>query len=163
MTNTPPHIILGVSPDATETEIKKSFRRQAKNWHPDRYQGSKEFGEEQFKRLREAYDTMLSKEYQEGRHQNHANQQGFFHRPNHFPANHAGYYPYPSQQAGNGQFYQGNPNGPMPRQMPTIPKPMPRPGAASVLGNGTVLLSGGFRPSQITPEMLRQLQNRVGR
>ncbi len=38
-----------------------------------------------------------------------------------------------------------------------------RPGAASVLCNGTVLLSGGFRPSQMTPELLKHLQNTANR
>ena len=67
MNKSPPHIVLGISPDASDTEIKKTYRRLAKEWHPDRYQGSKKYGEEQFKRIKDAKETMLSDEYKDKR------------------------------------------------------------------------------------------------
>ncbi len=175
MNKSPPHIILGIAPDASDTEIKKTFRRLAKNWHPDRYRGSKEYGEEQFKRIKDAHDTMLSQEYKDRRTDNthHKSNPGVFNhrstgnnqpgfRNNQFPF---GVHPMnvnPQQQ----QSYPGynptarqafpTPNGPMYGQPFNGRRPVT--GSASVLCNGTVLLSGGFRPSQMTPEFLRQLQ-----
>ena len=48
--------ILGVSRDATEEEIKKAFRRQARKLHPDVNKAPN--AEEQFKELNEAYDVL---------------------------------------------------------------------------------------------------------
>lgn len=48
--------VLGVSRDATEDEIKKAFRRQARKLHPD--VNKAEDAEEQFKELNEAYDVL---------------------------------------------------------------------------------------------------------
>jgi curved DNA-binding protein len=48
--------ILGVKPDATDAEIKRSYRRLARKYHPD---VSKEKGaEEQFKSVNEAYEAL---------------------------------------------------------------------------------------------------------
>jgi molecular chaperone DnaJ len=49
--------ILGVTPQATEDEIKKSYRRLAMQFHPDRNPGDKE-AEEKFKKVQEAYETL---------------------------------------------------------------------------------------------------------
>jgi molecular chaperone DnaJ len=49
--------VLGVSEDASPDEIKKTFRRLAKKYHPDRHQGDKA-AEAKFKELSEAYDTL---------------------------------------------------------------------------------------------------------
>lgn len=48
--------VLGVSRDATEDEIKKAFRRQARKLHPD--VNKAEDAEDQFKELNEAYDVL---------------------------------------------------------------------------------------------------------
>ena len=53
--------ILGVNRDATEDEIKKSFRRLAKQYHPDANQGDTQ-SEEKFKEIGEAYQVLSDPE-----------------------------------------------------------------------------------------------------
>ena len=48
--------VLGVSRDATEEEIKKAFRKQARKLHPDVNKSPN--AEEEFKELNEAYDVL---------------------------------------------------------------------------------------------------------
>ncbi len=54
--------ILGVSKDATEAEIKKAYRKLAKQYHPDVYKGDKKEAEEKFKEISEAYEVLVDKE-----------------------------------------------------------------------------------------------------
>ena len=49
--------ILEIDKTATQEEIKKSFRKMALKYHPDRNQGDKE-AEETFKKLNEAYNVL---------------------------------------------------------------------------------------------------------
>lgn len=49
--------VLGVARNATEAEIKKAYRRQAMQFHPDRNDGDKR-SEEQFKEATEAYEVL---------------------------------------------------------------------------------------------------------
>ncbi|OAG27346.1 molecular chaperone DnaJ [Thermodesulfatator autotrophicus] len=49
--------ILGVSPDASQEEIKKAYRRLARKYHPDLHPGDKE-AEEKFKEIQEAYEVL---------------------------------------------------------------------------------------------------------
>jgi curved DNA-binding protein len=49
--------ILGVASNATPEEIKQSFRRLARRYHPDLNQGDKQ-AEEKFKQINEAYDIL---------------------------------------------------------------------------------------------------------
>ena len=51
------HKILGVSSSASDSEIKKSYRKLAMKYHPDRNQGNKE-AEKQFKEVTEAYEVL---------------------------------------------------------------------------------------------------------
>ena len=51
------YAVLGVPRDASETDIKKAYRRLAMEHHPDRNNGDKA-AEEKFKQLTEAYDVL---------------------------------------------------------------------------------------------------------
>lgn len=50
--------ILGVSKTATQEEIKKAYRKQALEWHPDRHKDDKEVAEKRFKEVNEAYQIL---------------------------------------------------------------------------------------------------------
>jgi len=51
------YAVLGVAKTATDDEIKKSYRKLAMQFHPDRNNGSSE-AEEKFKEITEAYDVL---------------------------------------------------------------------------------------------------------
>lgn len=53
--------VLGISQDADENEIKKAYMKLAKQFHPDKNQGSKE-AEEKFKKINEAYEILSDPE-----------------------------------------------------------------------------------------------------
>ncbi|MBI4153560.1 DnaJ domain-containing protein [Candidatus Woesebacteria bacterium] len=65
--------ILGVSKNATSDEIKKAYRKQALEWHPDRHKDEKEAAERRFKEINEAYqilsDTQKRSAYDQFGHQ----------------------------------------------------------------------------------------------
>ncbi len=50
--------ILGVSKTASGDDIKKAYRKQAMEWHPDRHQSDKEAAEKRFKEINEAYQVL---------------------------------------------------------------------------------------------------------
>ena len=52
-----PFQILGVKSDATRKQIKKSYRRLAMQYHPDRNPGDSE-AEERFKQIQWAYEKL---------------------------------------------------------------------------------------------------------
>ena len=56
-----PYEVLGVSPSATNEEIKKAYRALAKKYHPDNYADSpvSDVAEEKMKEINEAYDEIL--------------------------------------------------------------------------------------------------------
>lgn len=56
-----PYKILGVSPTASNEEIKKAYRELAKKYHPDNYTDSPiaDIAEEKMKEINEAYDEIL--------------------------------------------------------------------------------------------------------
>src|SRR5690242_4562380 len=51
------YAVLGVSRDATEAEIKKSFRKLARQFHPDTAK-DKKTAEDKFKEINEAYEVL---------------------------------------------------------------------------------------------------------
>lgn len=53
-----PYRILGISPTASEDEIKKAYRSMAKKYHPDVNNGSPE-AEQRMKEVNEAYSTIM--------------------------------------------------------------------------------------------------------
>jgi molecular chaperone DnaJ len=53
--------VLGVGKNAADAEIKKSYRKLARQYHPDRNQGDKK-AEERFKEISQAYDTLSDPE-----------------------------------------------------------------------------------------------------
>lgn len=50
--------ILGISKNASADEIKKAYRKQALEWHPDRHRDDKEAAEKRFKEINEAYQVL---------------------------------------------------------------------------------------------------------
>ena len=56
--------ILGIRKNASGEEIKKSYRRLALKYHPDRNSGDKEAGE-RFKEASEAYEVLRDPENRE--------------------------------------------------------------------------------------------------
>jgi curved DNA-binding protein CbpA len=57
-----PYQVLGVSPDATDEEVKAAYRALAKKYHPDNYSGSPiaDLAGEKMKEINEAYDQIVS-------------------------------------------------------------------------------------------------------
>ena len=55
-----PYSVLGVSPNASDEEIKKAYRELARKYHPDNYQNNPlaDLAEEKMKEINEAYDTI---------------------------------------------------------------------------------------------------------
>ena len=66
MTN--PYEVLGVSPSASDEEIKKAYRALAKKYHPDNYANSPlaDVAEQKMKEVNEAYD-MINQMRQKGK------------------------------------------------------------------------------------------------
>lgn len=56
-----PYEVLGISPNATNEEVKKAFKDLAKKYHPDNYVDSPlaEMAEEKMKEINDAYDEIL--------------------------------------------------------------------------------------------------------
>lgn len=61
-----PYKVLGVSPSASEDEIKKAYRELARKYHPDMYQGNplEDLAAEKMAEINEAYDTIIKERRQ---------------------------------------------------------------------------------------------------
>ncbi|MDR0862767.1 MAG: DnaJ domain-containing protein [Oscillospiraceae bacterium] len=55
-----PYSVLGVSPSATEDEVKKAYRELARKYHPDNYHDNPlaDLAQEKMKEINEAYDSI---------------------------------------------------------------------------------------------------------
>ena len=54
-----PYSVLGISPSASNEEVKKAYRDLSRKYHPDSYTGDKEFAQEKVKEINEAYETLI--------------------------------------------------------------------------------------------------------
>lgn len=76
MTN--PYEVLGISENASDEEIKKAYRKLAKQYHPDNYTDNplKDLAAEKMKAINEAYDTIQKLRANGGYHQQQSNGYG---------------------------------------------------------------------------------------
>lgn len=58
--NKSPYEVLGINTNATDTEIKQAYRKQAIKWHPDKNPTNKTEAENKFKEINEAYETLTA-------------------------------------------------------------------------------------------------------
>ena len=58
-----PYQVLGVSPSASQEEIREAYMKLVKKYHPDRYQDSnlKKQAEDKMKQINAAYDMLTKK------------------------------------------------------------------------------------------------------
>lgn len=57
-----PYKVLGISPNATDAQVKEAYRALAKKYHPDNYIGNPiaDLATEKMKEINEAYDTIMA-------------------------------------------------------------------------------------------------------
>lgn len=55
-----PYAVLGISPNASDEEVKRTYRELARKYHPDNYQNNPlaDLAEEKMKEINEAYDAV---------------------------------------------------------------------------------------------------------
>jgi len=90
--------VLGVSKTATDDELKKAYRKLAKQYHPDANPDNKEEAEKKFKEINEAYETLSDKQKRQ------MYDQFGFDGPNMGGGPGGGYYSYSSGFDGFGDF-----------------------------------------------------------
>ena len=101
--NKNPYEVLGVSPSASDDEVKKAYRELTRKYHPDANVNNPlaDLAEEKFKEVQEAYD-MIMKQREQGSSYSYGNNNSYQQNG----ANQSGYsYGYGYQQnASSGQF-----------------------------------------------------------
>ncbi len=57
-----PYEVLGISPNATDDEVKSAYRALAKKYHPDNYENNplQDIAAEKMQEINEAYDTIMN-------------------------------------------------------------------------------------------------------
>ena len=73
-----PYKVLGISPDATDDQVKAAYREMARKYHPDQYGDNplSDLAQEKMKEINEAYDTIVRMRKEGGGNANHANRGG---------------------------------------------------------------------------------------
>lgn len=73
-----PYEVLGISPTATDEEVKQAYRELAKKYHPDNYPSSplKEVAEEKMSEINSAFDTIMNERKMKGAAQSGSYSQG---------------------------------------------------------------------------------------
>lgn len=63
-----PYKVLGISPDATDEQVKAAYREMARKYHPDNYGDNplSELAQEKMQEINEAYDTIVRSRKQGG-------------------------------------------------------------------------------------------------
>ena len=54
--------VLGIKKNASDTEIKKAYKKMAVRWHPDKNLDNKQYSEKKFKEISEAYQVLSDPE-----------------------------------------------------------------------------------------------------
>ncbi len=110
-----PYQVLGVSPSATDEEIKKAYRKLSRQYHPDANVNSPNaaYAEEKFKEVQQAYNQIMREKQQgySGGYQNSAYGQNGY-GPGYDPFGQGGYGPFGGTywQQGYGQGYSQSSN-----------------------------------------------------
>ena len=65
-----PYKILGISPDATDDQVKAAYREMARKYHPDQYGDNplSDLAQEKMQEINEAYDTIVRMRKEGGSH-----------------------------------------------------------------------------------------------
>ena len=89
-----PYEVLGISPSATDEEVKKAYRELSRKYHPDSYANNPlaELAEEKFKEVQQAYEQIMKQR------QNGGTNNGSYNRG----------YGYTGQSYGGGQTYSSS-------------------------------------------------------